>query len=234
MPSTRRRPVSRLALATLAVTCAASLAACSADANGDDAAFPERGDLTEATLEIAGGATAVTIVTGDTDGALFRTEAGKDTEVEPVTTETGEGRFELDFTVGEASTNTSVTVHLDPEVVWHLTFTGGAQTLTADLSGAKVGSVDFTTGVETFDLTLPAAVGPVAVNQAGGASVFAVHLPADAAATVSFEQGVGSATLDGTALDAATSTTTVGDAAAENRYVITNSGGLATFTLDRS
>lgn len=235
MPSTRRHRRPHATLAALALTCAVAMTACSAEAGDDDAAaastFPDRGDLTNVALEIAGGATAVTVVTGDTDGALFRT-AG--TSIEATTTESGPGRYELDFTVPDGSADSAVTVHLDPDVVWHLTFTGGSRTLTADLSAATLSGIDFATGVETFDLTLPAPTGAVPVNQAGGASVFAVHLPADAPATVSFEQGVGAATLDGTALDAAASTTTVGDDAAEDRFVITNSGGLATFTLDRS
>ena len=234
MHSARRPLRPRVAVAALALACAATLSSCSSDANGDDAAFPVRGDLTEASLEIAGGATEVNVVTGETDGALFVTKAAEGSVVEPVTTENGAGHYELDFTLGDNSTDTAVTVYLDPEVVWHLTFTGGAKTLSADLSGGKVASVDFATGAETFDLTLPAPTTAVAVNQSGGASMFSVTVPADVAATVSFEQGVGSATLDGTVLDAATSTATVGDDASENRYVITNSGGLAAFTLDRS
>lgn len=229
MPSNRfLRP--RATLAVLALTCAVAVTACSAEAD-DDGAFPDRGDLTAVALEISGGATEVTVVTGDTGDALFRAEGSS---IDPTTTETGPGRYELDFTVPEGTADSAVTVHLDPAIEWHLTFTGGAKTLTADLSEATVSAIDFATGVETFDLTLPAPSGPVPVNQAGGASVFAVHLPADAAATVTFEQGVGSATVDGTALDVAASTTVVGDAAATDRFVITNSGGLATFTLDRS
>lgn len=233
-PRTRPRP---LLAAALALTCAASLAACSSGASDDDAGsgatFPAAGDLTEASLEIAGGATSVTVVTGGTEGELFRTSA-EGAEVTPLTTETGPGRYELDFELGETSSESAVTIHLDPEITWSLSFTGGAKTLTADLSGGQVAAIDFATGAETFDLTLPAPASAVAINQSGGAATFAVHLPADVAATVSFEQGVGSATVDGAPVSAESSTASVGDEAATERYVITNSGGLGAFTLDRT
>ena len=225
MRAHRLRP--RTALVLAALTCTVALSACSAEA--DDAAYPDRGALTEVALEIVGGAEAVTVVTGDTDGALFSADGSS---LQPTTTETGPGRYALDFSFPEGS-RSAATVRLDPEIVWHLTFTGGAQTLTVDLSEAAVSGLDFTSGAQTFDLTLPEPTGVVPINQSGGAATFAVHLPADAAATVSL-QGFGSATVDSTALDAADSTTAVGDTAATDRFVITNSAGLGSFTLDRS
>lgn len=222
----RLRTLSAVALAgTLALT------ACSADEPASGAGTA--GDVTEATLEITGGSYALTLATGETDGQLFRAESGT-SGLEPVATETAPGRYELDFTFADGATESEVTVYLDPEVLWHLDLSGGANTLTADLAEGRVGSIDLLTGVATFDLTLPEPESEVAITQSGGLSEFAVHLPAAAGAEVSFSGGFGAATVDGEPLaPGPTGEAVAGDVTAEH-YVITNTGGLASFVLDRT
>ena len=249
----------RRTLVALSLACATALVACAPDAaTSDDAAdqatvspaptlpgttpsattstAPDARDarddeLPSVALEITGHARSVTVVTGETDGALFRT-AG--TSVDATSTEAGPGSYTLDFTGPDGSQDPDVTVHLDPATVWHLTFAGGAETFTADLSQTQVSAVDFSTGARTVDVTLPEPTGTVPVNHSGGASQLSLHLPEGTPATVSLAHGIGSATLDGVMLDHATRSTSVGDDAAADRYAVAISGGLGNFTLDRS
>ncbi|MEP7765965.1 hypothetical protein [Sanguibacter sp. 25GB23B1] len=228
---THPRPARLRTLTAVALGGALALTACSADEPASGAGSAD--DVTEATLEITGGAYALTLVTGETDGQLFRAES-ETAELEPVATETAPGRFELDFAFSDGATESEVTVYLDPDVLWHLDLSGGANTLTADLADARVGSIDLQTGVATFDLALPEPESEVAITQSGGLSEFSVHLPADAAAQVTFSGGFGAATVDGESLAPGPAGEAVaGDITAEH-YVITNTGGLASFTLDRT
>ena len=254
MPS--RSTHARRTLVALSLACATALAACATDtATSDDvvdqtAASPTlpgttpsatsstapdasdaADDLPSVALEIAGHARSVTVVTGETDGAFFRAAGSS---VEATTTEAGPGSYTLDVTVADGTPDRDVTVHLDPAVMWDLTFTGGAETITADLSQTQVSAVDVTTGARTIDVTLPEPTGTVPVNHSGGASQLALHLPEGIPATVSLAHGIGSATLDGVTLDHATRSTSLGDDAAADRYAVAISGGLGSFTLDRS
>ena len=260
MPSRSTR--NRSAFIALALACTTALAACSSDAaDGDVAAGQTPGipttvtpdatpdttpsapanpvpapdaapdaELASVALEIAGHARSVTVVTDETSGDLFRAEG---TAINATTTEAGPGSYTLGFTVQDGSRDRDVTVHLDPAVVWHLTFTGGAETMTADLSQTQVSAVDFTSGARTLDLTLPAPIGTVPVNHSGGASQLTLHLPEGTPASVSLAHGIGSATLDGVTLDRATRSTSVGDDAAADRYAVAISGGLGSFSLNR-
>jgi hypothetical protein len=240
----RTAPRARAALPAALLVLA--LAACGSDDPGDGGAGDgaevsdqpteasvERGDLTEATLEIVGGAATIEVVAGDTDGALFRAVSADDA-ISPVPTETAEGEYTLDITYVQDSSTSALTVYLDPEVLWHLDVTGGSDTFEADLSEGRLGSLDVTAGSRAIELTLPAPGTEVPITQAGGAESFTVHLPEEASALVSFEAGFGSATVDGAELEPGPSgEATAGDPAAAERYVITNTGGLASFVLDR-
>lgn len=221
----------RLLPSVLVLGTALALAGCSADEPASGAGTA--GELTEATLEITGGAHTLTLVAGETDGQLFRAESATG-EIEPVATETAPGRYELDFTLTEGVTESEVTVHLDPDVLWHLDLSGGANTLDADLSGTRVGSIDLLTGVATFDLTLPEPESEVAITQSGGLSEFLVHVPASTGAQVAFSGGFGAATVDGEALAPGPTAEAVAGDVTGAHYSISNSGGLASFTLDRT
>ncbi|PFG35114.1 hypothetical protein [Sanguibacter antarcticus] len=215
------------------VTFAAALALTSCSADEPDPGVAAAGDLTEASLEITGGAYALTILTGDTEGELFRVESPTD-GLETAPTELGPGRYDLDFSFGDSATDSEVTVYLDPDILWDLDLSGGANTLTADLSDARVASIDLQTGVATFDLTLPEPESEVAITQSGGLSEFAVHLPADAGAHVSFSGGFGAATVDGETLEPGPTGEAMAGDVSGNHYIITNTGGLSAFTLDRT
>lgn len=221
----------RLLPSVLVLGTALAVAGCSGDEPASGAGTA--GDLTEATLEITGGAQSLTVVTGETGDQLFDAESAT-ADLEPLATETGPGRYELDFTLGEGATESDVTVTLDPDVLWHLDLSGGANTLTADLSGGRVGSIDLLTGVATFDLTLPEPEGEVAITQSGGLSDFTVHLPASAGAQVAFSGGFGAATVDGETLAPGPTAEAVAGEVSGDHYVISNTGGLASFTLDRT
>lgn len=228
-PRRPRPPLVRLSLVGLAAALAVSGCGAQEQATGAGAVT----DVSEATLEITGGAYSLTVTTGEADDGLLRAESAT-AGLEPVTTEVAPGRYELDFAVREAAADSDVTVYLDPDVLWHLDLSGGASSLTADLSDARVGSIDLLAGVATFDLTLPEPEAEVAITQVGGLSDFSVHLPAAAAAHVSFAGGFGAATVDGTSLaPGPTGEATAGPVGPEH-YVITNTGGVGTFTLDRA
>jgi len=190
----------------------------------------------QAELDLVSGATAVVVETADLDGGLYRASTPDNANQAPAVTVDGDK-----VEVGMASTGQSgpTTVHivLSSRVTWRIHLDGGATEETVNLSGATLAELDFGAGSSRIEATLPRPVGMVPVRMTGGASSFALHVPAGVATQVRFDGGAGSATIDGTdhsGLAGGTVFSAPGWAAAANRYDIDNTAGVSNLTLDRA
>jgi hypothetical protein len=113
---------------------------------------------------------------------------------------------------------------------------GGATQQTVDLGAAKVSEVAFVGGAASIDLTLPRPTGTVPVRMVSGVSTWALHAPDGVPVQLFVGSGAGTVTTDGATRSGVSAGTTItgdGWAAASDRYEVTASGGMSTFTLDR-
>lgn len=190
----------------------------------------------QAELDLVSGATAVVVEAADLNGALYQASTPDTANEAPAVTVDGDR-----VQVGMASTGQSgpatVRIVLSSRVRWKVQLDGGATEETVDLPNAVLTELDFGAGSSRIDATLPHPVGTVPVRMTGGASSFALHLPAGVPAQVKFAGGAGSATIDGadhSGLAGGTVVSAPDWAGATNRYDIDNTAGVSSMTLDRA
>ena len=135
------------------------------------------GGRNSATLNVASGATTVTVHIGGIGNDLYRVSTPRDSATFPVVDGAGEVRLRLtDDGPGV------VDIQLSDQVIWQLRFTGGAARIDANLSGARLSTVDFAAGVSEIELTLPYPSAEVPIRMSGGVGHFLVHAPSNAPA----------------------------------------------------
>jgi hypothetical protein len=194
------------------------------------------GDRHQAELDLVSGATAVVVEAADLNGGLYRASTPDNANQAPAVSVDGDK-----VEVGMASTGqagpTTVRIVLSSRVSWRIHLDGGATEETVNLPGANLTELDFGAGSSRIEATLPRPVGTVAVRMTGGASSFALHVPAGVPTQVRFDGGAGSATIDGTdhsGLAGGTVFSAPNYSGAANRYDIDNTAGVSSLTLDRA
>jgi hypothetical protein len=137
-----------------------------------------------AELDVVSGATTVTIRAVDLAGALYRAD---------------DVRTEVDGDVVRVQNNGSQSIHVDVAtgVAWTIRLDGGATDEIVEFAEGKLAALEFGAGATRIEATLPTPNGAVPVRMTGGASTFALHLPAGVPATVRFAGGAGQASIDG-------------------------------------
>jgi hypothetical protein len=222
-------------VAVIALSVVAEVLDSGDDGRGDRVVTGPHAGRTEATVELLSGVTAVTVRAVDLGGPLYRVRTPADgRHVPQVTDRDGLVQVQLSET-GRAGPST-VEIQLSTATRWHVRLVGGATRQTVDLSAGRVAEVEFVGGATSVDLTLPRPAGTVPVRMVSGVATWAVHLPGGVPAQVFVGSGAGTVTLDGaTRTGVAAGTTVTGDgwAGATDRYEVTASGGMSTFTLDR-
>jgi hypothetical protein len=189
----------------------------------------------EATVELLSGVTSVTVRAADLGGALYRVETPADGRHRPQVTHR-DGLVQVQLGDSGRSGPSTVDIQLSAATRWRVRLVGGATQQTVDLSAGRVAEVALVGGATSVDLTLPRPDGTVPVRMTSGVATWATHLPAGVPVRVLVGSGAGSVTIDGTARTGVSAGTTVtGDGwdTATDRYDVTASGGMSTFTLDR-
>ena len=205
------------------------------DGRGSHVVTGPRDDRTEATVELLSGATAVTVRAVDLGGPLYRVRTPDDGKHVPeVTDRDGLVRVQL-VDAGRAGPST-VDIELSTATRWRVRLLGGATRQTVDLSSGKVAEVDLVGGATSIDLALPAPAGTVPVRMVSGVSTWTVALPGGVPVRLFVGSGAGTVTIDGATRSGVSGGTTLDGPdwdAATDRYDVTASGGMSTFTLDR-
>jgi hypothetical protein len=199
--------------------------------NSRTVSAPEAGRR-DAQLNIVSGATAITIRSAELGGQLFR-----------AWTPDGSGTFPAAAVDGDVvrvslhgNGQADLHIDLDASVTWRLQLDGGANEQTVDLRTGRVSSLDFGAGSARIDAALPSPHGTVPVRMTGGASTFAVHLPASIPAQVLIAGGAAQATIDGTTRTGIAGGTTLATPDWPNstdRYDLNLVAGVSAISIDR-
>ena len=220
----------------------ALVAGCDDDTSDDDLGFGRArvvtGDLGgrhEAELDVLSGADTVTVRAADLDDDLFRASAPAGARVVPVADVTDSAvRVSLADVDGTGAAN--LVIELNTDVRWRIRLDGGAKQATVRMDGGRLAALDFGAGNSRIEASLPTPDGTVPVRMAGGASVFDLRLPRDVATQVRIAGGAGSVTIDGavhTGIPGGTVYTPAGWDSATDRYLVDNTAGVSSLTLDR-
>jgi hypothetical protein len=197
------------------------------------------GDLAgrhEAELDVVSGADTVTVRAADLGDALFRASVPVGARVAPVADVTGEA-VRVSLAGSGGSGGADLVVELNTKVGWRIRLDGGAKQATVAMGGGRLAGLDFGAGNSRIEVSLPAPRGTVRVRMAGGASVFDLRLPRDVAAQVRMAGGAGSVSIDGTVhsgIAGGTVYTPDDWDSATDRYLIDNTAGVSSLTLDRT
>lgn len=190
----------------------------------------------KAELEVVSGSDTVVVRAADLGDQLFRASALVGSRVAPVADVTGSVvRVSLTGSGGRGAAH--LVVELNDQVHWRIRLDGGAKQATVGMTEGRLTGLDLGAGNARIEAGLPVPRGTVPVRMAGGASVFDLRLPRDIAAQVRLTGGAGSVTIDGTVhtgVAGGTVYTPNGWNSATNRYLIDNTAGVSSLTLDRT
>ncbi|MFC0533810.1 hypothetical protein [Phytohabitans kaempferiae] len=238
----RRRPLLVLAVALtgaimgVAVFAVATMYRQVVDGDGlsHTIAAPVNG-RSEAELELASGAAAVTVRSTDLGDDLFQVTTPDDDEAVPRATIQG-NRVTVRMTSSDGEGATAVEVRLNTRVTWQLVFSGGADRQTVDLSGGKLSGLEMPAGATRLELTLPKPEGTVPIRLGGGLDELLLHAPAGVHTRVKAVKGATNVTLDRLNRSRVAPDTTFtpnGWDQAKARYDVTAAQGVGTLKLDR-
>ena len=149
-----------------------------------------------ATLEIASGATAITIGTAGSNGPLVRASTPKHANIRPVIKRGRVITVTLRHAAGQPAPAT-LRVYLNDAVRWRLVVGGGAVGLVLNLRSAHLRATDITAGFTAITMRLPKPAGTGTVTLAGGASRVRLDLPHGVPARLRLDGGAGHATVAG-------------------------------------
>jgi len=193
--------------------------------------------VSPATLDLVNGTTAVVVKARSLGGALYRVSTPPGSGIRPLVSLVGR-TVEVALTGYGAKTGVpTIDIAVASGVHWTINLDGGATTEDIDMSGGRLTSLNFDSGVSMASVRLPAAVGTERVTLAGGASVLAVEAPAGAPAQIDAQGGASEVQFDGvshTGVAAGSVFTEPGFAGAENRYAITLTAGVSDFRMVRT
>lgn len=182
-----------------------------------------------ATLDVASGVTSVVIRGG---GTGVRATTPPDSQVAPVVSVDGDVvRVRLVSAGGPGPA--ALIVELGAPVRWDVRISGGAQEARLDLTGVRLGGLDFPAGISRIEATLPRPDGVVPVRMSGGASDLRLHLPAGTAYGLRVDGGAGSVETDGVRRSGLAGGTEVAASGAADRYQVDAVAGVSTVVLDR-
>jgi hypothetical protein len=224
-------------VALVAVVLLAVVAGCdnSTDAGGR-VVTGELAGRHEAELDVVSGADTVEVRAADLGDQLFRASAPDGARVVPVADVSGSAvRVSLADSGGRGGAD--LVVELNTKVGWRIRLDGGAKQATVAMGGGRLTGLDFGAGNSRIEVGLPMPKGTVQVRMAGGASVFDLRLPRDVATQVRVAGGAASVTIDGTVhtgISGGTVYTPDGWDSATDRYLIDNTAGVSSLTLDRT
>jgi hypothetical protein len=221
---------------------AAAVAAFGLLATGCDDGFPgpsmaaaQLSGRQEAELDVVSGADTVLVSAADLGDQLFRAWTPAGARVAPRADLAGDAvRVSLAETGGDGGAH--LVVELNTRVLWRIRLDGGASQESVAMATGRLAALDFGAGSARIDAALPAPHGTVPVRMAGGASVFDLRLPQGVAAQVRIGGGAGQASIDGTVhtgIAGGTVFTPDGWPSAGDRYLIDNTAGVSTLSLDR-
>lgn len=189
----------------------------------------------EARLDVVSGSDTVTVRAADLGDQLFRARTPNGARVAPVADVTDSAvRVSLTDSGGPGAAD--LVIELNTTVRWRIRLDGGAKQATVAMADGRLDGLDFGAGNARIEVTLPAPHGTVPVRMAGGASVFDLRLPKDVATQVRVTGGASEVTIDGTVhtgIAGGTVYTPEGWDTATDRYLIDNSAGVSSLTLDR-
>lgn len=186
-----------------------------------------------ATLEIASGATAITIGTADPNGPLVRASTPKHANIRPVIKRGRVITVTLRHAIGHPAPAT-LRVYLNDAVRWRLVVGGGAVGLVLNLRLAHLRATDITAGFTAITMRLPEPAGTGTVTLAGGASRVQLVLPHGVPARLRLDGGAGHATVAGrtyAGVAGGTVLTAPGWAGALRRYQVDAPAGLSSITV---
>ncbi|HEY3903470.1 MAG TPA: hypothetical protein VGM14_06185 [Streptosporangiaceae bacterium] len=186
-----------------------------------------------ATLEIASGATAITIGTADSNGPLVRASAPKHANIRPVIKDGRVITVTLRHTTGQPAPAT-LHVYLNDAVRWRLVIGGGAVGLVLNLRSAHLRATDIIAGFTAITMWLPRPAGTGTVTLAGGASRVQLVLPHGVPARLRLDGGAGHATVAGrtyAGVAGGTVLTAPGWAGAPGRYQVDAPAGLSSISV---
>ncbi|MFL6119501.1 hypothetical protein [Actinophytocola sp.] len=189
----------------------------------------------EAELDVVSGADTVTVRAADLGDDLFRASAPVGARVVPVA-DVDRSAVRVSLTDSAGPGGADLVVELNTKVRWRIRLDGGAKQATVAMGGSRLAGLDFGAGNSRIEASLPEPTGTVPVRMAGGASVFDLRLPRDVATQVRIAGGAGSATIDGvqhTGIPGGTVYTPDGWDSATDRYLIDNTAGVSSLTVDR-
>jgi hypothetical protein len=190
----------------------------------------------KAELNVVSGSDTVVVRAADLGDQLFRASAPTGSRVVPVADVTDSVvRVSLTDAGGKGAAN--LVVELNNQVHWRIRLDGGAKQATVAMAGGRLTALDFGAGNSRIEASLPMPQGTVPVRMAGGASVFDLRLPREVATQVRVAGGAGSVSIDGTVhsgIPGGTVYTPDGWDSATNRYLIDNTAGVSSLTLDRT
>jgi hypothetical protein len=242
-PGRRRKPLMLLAIAlTAAVVGAAVIAAGTAYRLVFDGGTPGShtiaaplGGRTQAQLELASGAETVTVRGADLGDDLFQVTTPDGDDAVPLATIQGD-RTTVRLASNKGEGASAVEVLLNSRVTWRLLFSGGAQTQTVDLTGARLAGLEMAGGATRLELTLPKPSSTVPIRLRGGLDELLMHAPVGVLTRVKVTKGATNVTLD--RLDRSkvapdTTFTPNGWGDAKARYDVNAAEGIGTVKLDR-
>lgn len=188
-----------------------------------------------AELDFVSGATSVDVTSADLHGALYEAMTPADSNSAPVATVDGDA-VRISLALTRRPGPAQVRIVLSSRVDWRIRLDGGASSESLELANARLSGLEFGAGCSEIEATLPRPTGTVPITMAGGASSFQVHLPSGVPARVLFAGGAGSALVDGAIRSGLAGGTVVATAnwptSSTDRYVINNTAGVSTLTLD--
>jgi hypothetical protein len=186
----------------------------------------------EAELDVVSGAASVTVRAADLGADLVRASTPPDAQLVPSLAVDGTAVRVRLMSSGRAGP-AEVTVLLDRQVRWRVRLSGGATEEVLDLRGARLAAVDLAAGAARIEVRLPAPRGAVPIRMAGGASDFAVRVPAGVATSVRVGGGAGTVVVDGVRRTGVPGGTTVTSTEAADRYDVDAAAGVSTLVVGR-
>jgi hypothetical protein len=189
----------------------------------------------EAELDVVSGADTVVVRAADLGDQLFRASTPAGARVAPQAA-VADNAVRVSLADSHGVGGADLLVELSTRVRWKIRLDGGAKQETVTMDAGRLAGLDFGAGSSRIEVTLPVPEGTVPVRMTGGTSAFDLRLPPGVTAQVRMAGGGGQATIDGTVhtgIPGGTVFTPDEWTTATDRYLIDNTAGVSSLTLDR-
>jgi hypothetical protein len=200
------------------------------------AASIPRAGRTQAELDVVAGFTTVAVTVAPIGDRLLEV-GGASATTPPAAILAGDTVAILTSHPGAGgSASDTARIVLNPNVRWHIALSGGAATVTVNLSGGSVSAIDVTQGISSLEVIVPAQAGTTAVELAAGVSLLRVHTRGNEPARATLAGGAGNVVIDGvvhSGVAAGSSFASAGWDAATNRVDVECSAGVSSLIVDQ-